>query len=87
MCGSFAADDDRPEQQPVNGKCPVCGSPISSTFELEEEHEHYEGSEDVPGILEVWLPFCGRGAECNRVTAANKMDELARPFLEACGNG
>lgn len=72
----------------MNARCPVCGLtlPFGSQLE-EEEHETYEGSRLIGGALRIDLPFCGEGMSCNRVAAANKMDELAKPFLEAVGNG
>jgi len=51
------------------------------------EQETYLGTEAVPGELIMRLSFCGVPKMCNRVAAANKMDELAQPFLEAVGNG
>lgn len=68
-------------------KCPVCDANVSADRDLYEEHEVYEGPETMPGAMRIDLPFCGQGQLCNRVAAANKMDELARPFLEAVGNG
>ncbi len=56
-------------------------------LELEIEKETYVGSVDIGGETTLYLPFCNRGPTCNRVIAANRMDELAAPFLEAVGNG
>lgn len=69
-------------------KCPVCDLTLPLGVQLEEEEkETYFGSNAVGGELTIRLPFCNQSADCNRVTAANKMDELAQPFLEAVGNG
>jgi hypothetical protein len=66
--------------------CPVCGARLDLGTELEIEKERYVGSVDIGGELTMFLPFCNRDKNCNRVLAANRMDELAAPFLEAVGN-
>jgi DNA repair exonuclease SbcCD ATPase subunit len=70
----------------VRAACPVCGRPLQPEDELEVEKETYVGTESLPGEMIIYLPFCNVGAICNRVLAANKLDELAEPFLEAVGN-
>lgn len=68
-------------------QCPACGATLTLEFELEVEEETYVGSVDIGGEMKLALPFCNQGRQCNRVIAANVMDELAKPFLERVGNG
>lgn len=62
--------------------CPVCGVLLKDE-ELDIEEETYVASDG--GEARIRLPFCNKGKECNRVIAANKIDELLQPFREAVG--
>lgn len=63
--------------------CPICGDTVLPGHEVIVEEERYVGAMECEMKLSIW--FCGQQKQCNRVTAANRLDEVGNHFLDVVG--